>query len=253
MAKHTGRERRTFCRLHRGSFNCPWEAYRWFLGSCNQKWGLSACSSKANKEASWWKRMFALFWIQATEGGDGGWTPVQRLTLPTETGGKSFYRQKEVAPCRNGTVSSESHLEIVHAVVWPTSSWLLYLQLIFSTRVSLFPFSWGQFWKLWLLMSWLQSGPHVVNFFHLMGVSVSTELKYSVCTELKYYQNIIHSPWEGATGAWLCLLTKLLLFCPVWLSSFALIFSYFSDETYSLVKIFSTDKRQVEDMAGKGP
>ena len=59
----------------------------------------------------------ALFWIQATEGGDGGWTPVQRLTLPTDTGGKSFYRQKEVAPCRNGTVSSDSHLEIVHAVV----------------------------------------------------------------------------------------------------------------------------------------
>ena len=55
--------------------------------------------------------------MQAPEGGDGGWTPVQRLTLPTDTGGKSFYRQKEVAPCRNGTVNSDSHLEIVHAVV----------------------------------------------------------------------------------------------------------------------------------------
>ena len=29
--------------------------------------------------------------------------------------------------------------------------------------------------KMEQLMSWLQSGHHVVNFFHLVGVSVSTK------------------------------------------------------------------------------
>ena len=38
----------------------------------------------------------------------------------------------------------------------------------------LFPYLWGQFSELWQLMSWLQSGHHVLNFFHLVGVSVST-------------------------------------------------------------------------------
>ena len=46
--------------------------------------------------------------------------------------------------------------------------------LIFSSRVGLLPFLWGQFSELWRLMSRLQSGHHVVKSFHLMGVSVST-------------------------------------------------------------------------------
>ena len=57
------------------------------------------------------------FGCRQPEGGDGGWTPVQRPTLPTDIGGKSFYREKEVAPCRNGAVSSDGRLEIGHAVV----------------------------------------------------------------------------------------------------------------------------------------
>ena len=54
------------------------------------------------------------------------------------------------------------------------SSWLSSIQLIFSSRGGLFPFLWGHFSELWYLMSWLCSGHHVVNFFHLVGVSVST-------------------------------------------------------------------------------
>ena len=34
---------------------------------------------------------------------------------------------------------------------------------------------WGQFSELWQFMSWLQSGHHVVNFFHLVDVSVSAK------------------------------------------------------------------------------
>ena len=44
---------------------------------------------------------------------------------------------------------------------------------IFSSGVDLFPFPWGQFLESWQLMSWLQSGHHVVNFFLLVRVLVS--------------------------------------------------------------------------------
>ena len=42
-------------------------------------------------------------------------------------------------------------------------------------------------------------------------------------------QSITYSPWGGTKGLWLSLMTKLLLFCPVWLFSFASEFSHFSD------------------------
>ena len=68
------------------------------------------------------------------------------------------YRQ-EGALCRNSTVSSDSHLEISHR----------------------------PFLELWQPMSWLQSGHHVVNFFHLMEVSVLQDSSQDMA------QNIIYS------------------------------------------------------------
>ena len=53
------------------------------------------------------------------------------------------------------------------------SSWLFSIQLIFSAGGGLLPFLWGHFSELWYLMSWLDSGPRIVNFFHLLKVSVS--------------------------------------------------------------------------------
>ena len=45
---------------------------------------------------------------------EGGQTPIQRPTLPTDKSvGKSFYRQRERAICRNCAVRSGSHLEIL--------------------------------------------------------------------------------------------------------------------------------------------
>ena len=38
---------------------------------CNRKWRPAARSSKASKEASWWKGKFALFWMPATGLGGG--------------------------------------------------------------------------------------------------------------------------------------------------------------------------------------
>ena len=43
-----------------------------YVTNCNQKWGLTACCSKANKEAGWRKAKFALFWMWRK-------APVQRI------------------------------------------------------------------------------------------------------------------------------------------------------------------------------
>ena len=132
---------------------------------------------KPIKRQGWWKGKFALFKRLATRAGGGGqgWTRVQRPPPPHwQSMGKSFYRWREGATRRNGTGSSDRHLETGHAVVWPASSWLFWVRLILSSRVGLFLFLWGQFSELWQLMSWLQSGHCVVKFFHLLGVSVST-------------------------------------------------------------------------------
>ena len=52
--------------------------------------------------------------------------------------------------------------------------------MVFSSRVSFFPFFFFffgggdvQFSEFWQLMPWVQSGHYIVNFFHLVGVSVS--------------------------------------------------------------------------------
>ena len=77
---------------------------------CNWKRGPAARSSKANKETRLVERK-----VCSSGGRGGGRTPVQTLTpLPRQSGGKSFYRQREGATCRSSTVSSDSHLEIGH-------------------------------------------------------------------------------------------------------------------------------------------
>ena len=55
------------------------------------------------------------------------------------------------------------------------SSILIVVSTIFDSGVSLFPFPWGQFVELCEMeqfMSWLQSSHCVINFSHLVGVSV---------------------------------------------------------------------------------
>ena len=76
---------------------------------------------------------------------------------------------------------------------------------------------------------------HVVNFFHLVRVSVSVDSSQDMA------QNIIYSSRERTKGPWLCLMTEL-LFGLVWLFSFASVFSYFSDLPYSLAKDFLQTK-----------
>ena len=89
-----------------------------FSCKCNEKWGLAAPYTKANKEARLVKRQVCFIsdvsiWDGA-EGISGGWTPVQRPTYPAhwQSVGKNFYSLREGAACRNSTVSFDGHLEI---------------------------------------------------------------------------------------------------------------------------------------------
>ena len=67
------------------------------------------------------------------------------------------------------------------------SSWLIEVQLIFSSRVGWFPFLWGQFSELLQLMSWLQSDHRAADvtwwrfqlriWFRILSVALEKELK----------------------------------------------------------------------------
>ena len=67
----------------------------------------------------------------------------------------------EESPCRNSTVSSDSHLEIGHLTI---------VILVVLSRVNLqfqdrfVPISLRPLLTLWQPVSWLQSGHHAVNF-----------------------------------------------------------------------------------------
>ena len=114
----------------------------WLSGYyCNQKWRCGCPpTQKLINSQGWWKGKFALFWMPATWGQRGGArqgrTPGQRPTplLQWQSVAKSFYRQRKGAMCRNSTVSSDSHLEIGHAVVWSASFWLSSVNLQFEGR-----------------------------------------------------------------------------------------------------------------------
>ena len=125
------------------------------------------------KNQGWWKEKFAYFQRLSKE--ELGVSSCSKASSPPrQSVGKSFFWQRErVGTCRNSTVDFDSHLEIGHVLVWSASSWLFTEQLICSSTISLFPFFWGQFLELWYLMSWLQPGHHVINFYHLVKVLLS--------------------------------------------------------------------------------
>ena len=145
------------------------------------------------KKPDWWKGKFALFWMLAGNQGTG-WMPVQRpIPLPKldNLGARAFIErergvQAETAP---------SALTVILILVigrLTRASWLFWKQLVFSSRVILFPFLLGQFLESWQLISWLQqSGDYVVNFFHLVGVSVSIRQLTDMAP------NMIYSLWGG--------------------------------------------------------
>ena len=81
-----------------------------------------------------------------------------------------MYRRKEGAMC----TSAQSALTVVLklAMWWSVVVILIVLSTVnLCSRVGLFSYLCGQSLELWQLLSWLQSGYHVLNFFHLVGVS----------------------------------------------------------------------------------
>ena len=161
-------------------------------GTKTWEWGPAARHSKAKEEASWRKGELALF-QRTTAWGQGAPDKGQLLHTDNQSARAFMEGGRDGATGRNSTVGSGSH-EIGAAIVWSVSSWLDYVQLIFSSRVSLFPFLWGQVSELWQLMSWLQSGHHVVNLFHLVGVPVSTRQL------IGYGSECCLNPWRRTRG-----------------------------------------------------
>ena len=104
-------------------------------------------------------------------------TSVQRLTsphhhpAPDNQWGKSFYRQKDRATCRNSIVNSDSHLQIGQ---W----WLTRVILVVSGTVNLqfqgpfVPISLRPVLRIIAAYVMVQSGHHVVNDSHPKKVNV---------------------------------------------------------------------------------
>ena len=135
---------------------------------CNRKWDLAAHCSEANEEARLVKRK-ACFNFSADNRGKGGRVSIGRLLSTDSQGAKAYID-------RGRGLHAETAQSILQLAIGGLISVILigWVQLIFSSRVSLFPFPWDQFSHFWQFMSWLQSDHQVINFFHLVGVSVYT-------------------------------------------------------------------------------
>ena len=159
---------------------------------------------------NWWKGKLALFWMLASWGRVDSCPKADPLHW--QSVGKSFYSLREGAPCRNSTVSSGRHPETGHAVVWSALPWLETVDL--QVRDQSVSFSWGHFSALWQRMSWLPPDHHAVSFLAWWRFQYLQESAQDMA------QKSIYSLWEGTRGSWLDLMTKLVLFGLLWLSSF---------------------------------
>ena len=119
---------KTVCRFLKKTKN------RVTIWSCNpvtKSWVWLLTAQKPTKRQGLWKGKFPLLWRPATQV-EGCWgsradsCPKAYSPPLAIKKSKSFYRRREGATCRNSTVSSDSHLETGHAVVWSASSCFKY-------------------------------------------------------------------------------------------------------------------------------
>ena len=80
---------------------------------CNWKWSLAALHSKSIKEARLVERKVCLI-SDAGNWVGGWWTPVQRLTAPTDNQRARVFRDWGRGLHAETAVGSDSHLEIDH-------------------------------------------------------------------------------------------------------------------------------------------
>ena len=126
--------------------------------------GLAAHCSKANKQARLVDRKVC-FILDASSLGSGvlDLCPKADSSPSPQAGRENFI---DGAGVGIQAETAETALTVILKLVIGslTSINFLKVELIFSSRVSLFPFLCGQFSGLWQLMSWTQSDHRVVNF-----------------------------------------------------------------------------------------
>ena len=132
------------------------------------KVGPAACRWKADEEVRLVERKFALFWRLAAKG--KGLISKGRLLPNPNQWARTFIGRGSTLYVWTAQSALTVALKLVVGSLTSVIS-VVFIQLVFCSRVGLFPFPWGQFLGLWQLTSWLQSGHHVVinNFFHLVG------------------------------------------------------------------------------------
>ena len=145
------------------------------------KWGGECCgpgsvtksgvwmltTQKPIKRQSWWKRKFALLWMLAMAIEVGGTNSCPNADSPThwQSVGKRFYRGEKEATCRNTIINSEKSSWNWSSMVWTGSSWLGCCKHSSSSVPGLIC---SHFYEAACVIA------TVVNFFHVVGVSVST-------------------------------------------------------------------------------
>ena len=110
--------------------------------------------------------------------------------------------------------------------MWVISSWIFWLvggEVKVSQHHQISGSNWSGVYMLMNSISWISSTWW--GFKYLQNSS-------------KNVTQTIYSAWGGAKGPWLCLLTKLVLFCLVWQLSFASAFSHFFGYICSLSNVF---------------
>ena len=133
-------------------------------------------TQKSMNRPGWWKGNFALFQRQA-KGVGGGQNPVQR---PTPAPSMTISERELLQAERGGYMKKKkSALTVILKLVlqWSHQHYLdcfKYSQSSVPGSIC-FHFFRARFLEPWKLLSWLQPGHHVVNFFYPEDVSISTK------------------------------------------------------------------------------
>ena len=121
-------------------------------------------TQKPINKPSWWKEKFVYFRCQQLWGSMVDICPKANSPPTPDKQGMTAFINRIGVTSRNSTVIANSHFQIGHQ--WSDQHHLGCFRCSYSSAPGshLFLFLWGQFSELWQLVSWVQSGPHVVNF-----------------------------------------------------------------------------------------